>query len=297
MLYPDFTELVQLKSRVSRKKILSNRKAKSRLVGDYLSSFRGHGMEFSEVRHYVLGDDVRKIDWRVTARLGQPHIKIFEEERELNILLCVDLNKTMMFGTRETFKSIQAARCAALLGWCANTNGDSVGAYLFGDSLRQELFLRAKHSRQSLWQMLKTLSSTETNLDNQEYVNLSTPVEFLQKNIKPGSVVFIISDFLKIDQKFKQQLCYLSKKAQVVFVSINDPADQDILSIGNVLFAANDKEGVHIATDSEIGRKNYQEQWKDNRNELQNIASDFGIRIIDIKTNSDIYYDLFDGLR
>ena len=296
MLYPDFDELLQLRSKAAQSKLVFKKKAKSSTTGDYLSPFRGQGMEFDEVRKYVIGDDIRKIDWRITARAGTPHIKLFKEERQLNILLCVDMNHTMRFGTRGTFKSVQAARCAAILGWCANNNSDAIGAYLFGDLPEKETFFYPKRSRHSLWQMLQTLAKPAESINN-GYVQLSEPVEFLHKTVKSGSLVFIISDFINIDDQFQQQLCYLARKSQIILVSVNDVADMDIPQSGNILFSANEHQKLHISTDNHTGRKSYRQQWQRNRSRLNEIAAGLGINIIEIRTDRDAYYDLFQGLK
>ncbi|PCJ25243.1 MAG: DUF58 domain-containing protein [Rickettsiales bacterium] len=296
MLYPDFNELLQLRSKVTRSSLVSDQRVKSSQVGDHLSPFRGNGMEFEEVRQYVIGDDIRKIDWLVTARLGLPHIKVFKEERQLNVTLCVDMNHTMRFGTRGTFKSVQAARVAALLGWCANVNNDSVGAYLFGDLPDGAEFFRPKSSRQSLWKMLKSLSD-DSGAAGGEYVPISSSIEFLHKALQPGGLVFIISDFMNIDDEFRQQLCYLTRRSQVIFISVNDPSDMEIPNAGNILFAENDSRKIHISTASKSGAEAYRKQWQENRSKLERIASDLGIRSINIRTNSDVFYDLFYGLK
>ena len=297
MLYPNFDELVQLRSKAAKGKLPFKHKVKSPASGDYLSSFRGHGMEFDEVRQYIIGDDIRKIDWRITAKIGKPHIKLFKEERMLNLLLCVDMNKTMQFGTRSTFKSVQAARCAAILGWCANSNGDNVGACLFGNSLEKEIFLRPKRSRSSIWQMLKALSHTKKKTDNNLCIPLSQPIEFLYKTTQSGSVVFIISDFMNIDDNFQQQLCYLARRCKVVLISVNDPSDMNIISAGNIVFASNSQQKIHIATDDKNGQKSYHQEWENNRKRLKQITNDLGINIISISTDRDAYHDLFLGLR
>src|SRR5579862_7094005 len=113
MLYPDFNDLISYKERKLGKLQLARRKVSATATGNHHSPFRGQGLEFDAVREYVPGDDIRNIDWRVTARTGSPHLKVFQEERERHIVLCVDMNATMRFGTRNTFKSVQAARVAA----------------------------------------------------------------------------------------------------------------------------------------------------------------------------------------
>jgi uncharacterized protein (DUF58 family) len=166
MLYPDFNELVNLKAKASSLNMRSNSKVVSPVIGDYKSPFRGQGMEFEEVREYVAGDDVRNIDWRVTARTGSAHVKIFTEERERTVLICVDANDTMRFGTKGTFKSIQAARAAALIGWYANSINDRVGTCVFGNVENDMKFYKPKRSRESLWKMLKLLSDKTPNNNN-----------------------------------------------------------------------------------------------------------------------------------
>src|SRR5271156_6307745 len=133
MLYPDFNELMQLGQKASRLQIVSGRRSMAAGSGDYASPFRGQGLSFHEVREYRFGDDIRSIDWRVTARTDKPYVKVFTEERERTVILCVDTNAAMRFGTRGTFKSVQAARAAALLGSQASSSNDRVGCLLFGD--------------------------------------------------------------------------------------------------------------------------------------------------------------------
>ena len=289
-IYPEFDELAQLRLKAFQ---LFTQKSKSSMSGDYLSSFRGHGMEFDEVRQYVAGDDVRKIDWRITAKTNKPHIKLFREERGLELILCVDMNRDMRFGTRGTVKSVQAARCAAFLAWCGD--GDNVGGYLFGDIPDQQIFLRPKRSRQSIWSMLKTLASKDID-HGHERISVTSALDFLAKNAKTESLVFVISDFINLDDEFKKQLCYLSRKCRVVLLSVNDPADEQIPESGDILFA-NSIEKTLVSTDSKVGREQYYAQWIANREEISRIAKNLGVNIVEIRTNRDMYYDLFYGLK
>src|SRR5271170_5744589 len=158
MLYPDFNELIRLGKRASRLQILSGRSSTTAGSGDYASPFRGQGLAFHEVREYRFGDDIRSIDWRVTARTDKAHVKIFTEKRERTVILCVDANAAMRFGTRGTFKSVQAARAAALLGGQACSSNDRVGCLVFGDVADGMQFFTPMRSRRALWQALKLLS-------------------------------------------------------------------------------------------------------------------------------------------
>src|SRR3984957_99186 len=161
MLYPDFDELMQLGRKASRLQIQSGRQSVTAGSGEYASPFRGQGLAFREVREYRLGDDIRSIDWRVTARTDEPHVKVFTEERERTVILCIDANAAMRFGTRGTFKSVQTARAAALLGWQANSSNDRVGCLVFGDVPEGMQFFAPARSRRALWQALKLVSRTE----------------------------------------------------------------------------------------------------------------------------------------
>lgn len=294
MLYPNFDELVNLRLRACSGNILFKQKVRSSMTGNYLSSFRGSGMEFNEVRRYVVGDDVRKIDWLTTARIGQPHIKLFKEERHLNAIISVDMNKYMRFGTRGTFKSIQAAKCCSILAWLINNHGDSVGGYLFGDIVSGDKFFRPKRSRYSVWQMIHSLAETKDFYDD-EGTSITQSVDFLHRSAQPGSLVFIISDFLNIDAEFEKKLFYLSKHTKVILISVNDPSDMSIPSMGNASFTYDNK-NIKLSTKNELGRENYQKQWLDNRNNLDKIVKRLGVHLINVLTNTDPQDQLFKGL-
>ena len=183
MLYPEFEKLLKLGYRASNLNLMSQRRVRSIVSGDHRSPFRGKGLDFEEVRHYAQGDDVRNIDWRVTARTGRPHIKLFTEERERSVLICTDVNHTMRFGTRGTFKSIQAAQAAALLGWAASRENNRVGGSFFGNVPDGMMFLDPVRTRRSLWRILKQLCdrgdyhSDPVQLeDHLRYLNKAVPV-------------------------------------------------------------------------------------------------------------------------
>lgn len=295
MLYPDLKELTALKTKAHSLTIRSQRKVVSALSGDYTSPFRGQGMEFEEVRQYVAGDDVRNIDWRVTARTGAPHMKIFTEERERTVMICVDNNETMRFGTRGTFKSVQAARAAALLGWCANGNNDRVGTCVFGHAENNMQFFPPKRSRESLWKML-TLLSDKTPPAHKP-IGLEEVLLHLNRAAPTGALVFIISDFGNVTEKLEKQLGNLRKRCDVVLIVVNDPADTHMAAIGNVMFSNGNTDSISINTDSKTGRASYTEEAMKNNDRLINMAIKFRIAIIHIATNRDVYGDLYKELK
>ncbi|MES9868803.1 MAG: DUF58 domain-containing protein, partial [Sedimenticola sp.] len=157
-LTPRLDDLLELRHQAHSLGIASHHLVNTSFSGLYASVFRGTGLDFEEVRAYREGDDIRNMDWKVTARTNNPHLKIFREERERSVVLCVDQGPHMSFGTRGTFKSVQAARAAALLGWAANGLNDRVGGLLFGDTSEGLKHFRPTKDRRALWRLLKTLS-------------------------------------------------------------------------------------------------------------------------------------------
>lgn len=296
MLYPQFDELVALKLKASTLFLSSNQPVISLGGGDLRSPFRGQGLEFEEVRAYSPGDDIRAIDWRVTARTGAAHTKIFREERERSVILCIDVNTTMRFGTRGTFKSIQAARVAALLGWCAHANHDKIGACLYGDVPGGVQLLAPKRSRKSLWQLFKYLSNTNL-LENVLPISLEEMLGRINKAAPTGALVYIISDFNTLGETFEYQLSTLRKRCDVVMIPIDDPADQHIPPVGPLLFAGKDGEKFFVNTEIRGGREAYAAQWQQARQTLQRIATKINVSIIPIATDADATSELVYGLK
>ncbi len=296
MLYPDFDELVSLKNRKRTLKHASHRAVKSTISGNHHSPFRGQGLEFDAVREYVPGDDIRNIDWRVTARTGSPHLKLFKEERERQVIICIDMNSGMRFGTRNTFKSIQAARAAAMLGWQGLAQHDSVSACLYGDVPTGIQYFPPKRSSQSFSQMLKLLSAT---VREQHDISMHDAIRHISQASPTGALIYLISDFLHLDDDFSTTASFssLNKKSDLVFISINDLADASIMPIGTLGIRSLKGEKNYINTDSKAGREAYALQWQKNRQLLNTITSKYKIPLIELSTESDISRDLIFGLK
>ena len=296
MLYPDFYELISFKKRKSTLTSPSSRTMKSAISGNYQSAFRGQGLDFDSVRKYVPGDDIRNIDWRVTARMDSPHLKLFKEERERHTLICVDMNASMRFGTRNTFKSVQAARIAALLGWKSMEHQDRVSAYLFGDIPKGSQYFPPKRTQKSFCHMLKLLSQPP---QEQHTVPLSKIFQPLIQMTHSGSLIYVISDFMDVDADFQNTpgLNLLSKQSEIVFISINDPADQTLFPMGEIEFCNAKSEKIIANTDSLTGREAYATQWKKNRESLKEVASRLKIPLVELSTTSDIHREMILGLK
>lgn len=296
MLYPDFEDLIALKDRRSKVSRSPTRSVKTARQGNHNSPFRGQGLEFDAVREYVPGDDIRNIDWRVTARTGSPHLKLFKEERERHMTVCVDMNESMRFGTRRTFKSIQAAHIAALLGWQSLAQHDSVSGCLFGDVQGGIQYFPPKRTRQSFCAMLRMLSQAPIH---RHRIPIHQPLKQLNRSITPGSLIYLISDFIDLNFHFQEEssLCLLRKSCDVVFIAVNDPADKAIPPVGTLLFSSNAGNKITIDTQDSSGRAAYANFWKAERERLYEIADKFKIPLIELTTESEIHRDLFLGLK
>ncbi|HEV8051229.1 MAG TPA: DUF58 domain-containing protein [Parachlamydiaceae bacterium] len=296
MLYPDFNDLVAFKDLKLDLVQPSFRASQSTVLGAQHSPFRGQGLEFDSVRKYVPGDDIRNIDWRVTARTNTPHLKIFKEERERHIVLCVDMNAAMRFGTRNTFKSVQAARVAALLGWRGMANQDRISGCLYGDVPDGVEYFAPQRTRKSFSTLLKRLSEPT---HQQHSIPIADVFKHVGQAAHTGSLIYFISDFMEIDNDFQHEMhiSRLVKKSDVVFISINDAADRSISSVGNLGFCGLDKETVYVNTDSNSGRSAYEQQWKENREMLYGITSKWKIPLVELTTESDIRRELVLGLK
>lgn len=296
MLYPNFSELIAFKDRKSNQLHPSSRSVKTSVSGNHHSPFRGQGLEFDSVREYVPGDDIRNIDWRVTARTGSAHLKIFKEERERHMIICVDMNACMRFGTKNTFKSVQAARIAALLSWQGISQHDRVGACLFGDVPAGIQYYTPKRTRKSLCAMLKMFSEP---CAEQHQISIENVLKHIDQAAHTGSLIYFISDFLEINQGFQQEtaLSRLNKRCDVVFISVNDQADKLIAPVGTLGFCTHDNDKIYVNTDSIAGREAYAAQWEENRKRLYELAARQKIPLIEMTTESDIRRDLLLGLK
>lgn len=289
MLYPDFDDLISYKERKFDKMRPTRRKVSVATSGSHHSPFRGQGLDFDAVREYVPGDDIRNIDWKVTARTGSPHLKLFKEEKERHTIISVDMNATMRFGTRNTFKSVQAARCASFLAWRALSHHDRLSACFFGDVSGGVEYFASKRTHKALYMMLKTL--TEPPIE-QHLVSLETALSHISRLAHPGSLIYLISDFMDLPSTLR-----LSKGCDIVFISINDPADTTLVPAGILGFCGQNRDKVYINTDSIKGRKNYTAVWEANRKQLHTLTTRYKIPLIALSTESDIHRDLLLGLR
>jgi uncharacterized protein (DUF58 family) len=199
------------------------------LSGEYHSVFKGRGMEFSEVREYQIGDDIRSIDWNVTARFGHPYIKIFEEERELTVMLIVDMSGSLMFGSIDKTKQQIAAELSAILAFSAMRNNDKVGLVLFTDQI--EKFVPLRKGRSHVLRIIREVLSFEPHGNK---TDIKGALEYFHHTIKKRSIAFLISDF--IDDGYDKILRIVGKKHDLIGIVLQDPREKEIPKAGLLKF-------------------------------------------------------------
>ena len=215
----------ELMRQVARLRIITNRLVDNRLTGAYHSAFKGQGIEFDEVRAYTYGDDVRSIDWNVTARMGHPYIKRFAEERELTILFAVDVSGSHIFGSTKRSKAETAAELACLLALSAVKNQDNVGLMLFSDRIRT--FIPPRKGRKAVLRIVREVLAAE---ETREGTNIRSALDFLAQVQKRKAVVFLVSDF--IDQGFENALRIAARRHDLICCPISDPHEENVPDVG-----------------------------------------------------------------
>ena len=216
-------ELVSLKQRMLRQheRIL----ARAHQPGHRISRLRGRGMDFAETRHYQPGDEIRHMDWRVTARTGEPHVKVYQQERERPVIVLADFNPSLYFGTRVALKSVVVAKVAALIAWRAVKDGDRVGALLFSSDRHQEIPPRSRDK--GILPLLSNLSEfSELTKQTASPTPLSEALIRLRRVVKPGSLITVISDFYQLDSASERHLKRLRQHNDIIFYAITDPIEQ-----------------------------------------------------------------------
>ncbi len=224
--------------------------------GEYHSVFKGRGMEFSEVREYQFGDDIRSIDWNVSARLNHPFVKVFEEERELTVMLVVDLSRSGDFGTGTQLKNEIAAEICAVLAFSAIKNNDKVGLILFTD--RIEKFVPPKKGRAHILRIIRELVSFDPIGTG---TNIREALEYFNHVNKKRSIAFLVSDF--IDDGYDKILRIISKKHDVIAVEISDPREEELPAVGLMKFRdAESNQERWIDTGSSVVREEFKRYWQ-----------------------------------
>ena len=250
--------------------------------GAYLSHFKGRGMEFDETRPYQHGDDIRTIDWKVTARTGKTHTKLFREEREKPVFISVDNRPAMQFATRGVFKSVQAKKLAALLAWAASMQGDRIGGQIFSDTFCQES--KPQNGKHAVLHFLNALC-TDTPPKTNEF-NLRQAFARLSQHARPGSLVYLVSDFRGLDEQAGNYLLKLSEHCDVVLIFVYDPLEKGLPHEGRYRFTDGQKD-LTVDSGDQAWLSRYQQHFIERLQHVQRLAAKKGMALIQCSTQDD----------
>ena len=275
-------DVKELMAKVGKIRILTNRLIDDQLSGDYHSTFKGQGVEFDEVRPYIAGDDVRTIDWNVTARTGMPYIKRFAEERELTVLFAVDVSGSQGYGSRGRSKMELAAEITALLALTAIRNQDKIGLILFSDRIVK--YIPPRKGRDSVMRLVREVLAAED--EAQGGTDIAGALKFLNGVQKRRAVVFLVSDFLADADGFDKLLRATARHHDVVCVPVGDPAESELPDVG--LVELEDPETgdlVLVDTSSESVRREFAQRAESDRESLRRFFVKNGIDTVPVATD------------
>lgn len=259
-------------------------------AGEYHSAFKGRGMAFSEVREYQYGDDIRDIEWNVTARFNKPYVKVFEEERELTVMLVVDVSGSLDFGTSNQFKRDMVTEIAATLAFSAIQNNDKIGVIFFSDKI--EKFIPPQKGRKHILYIIRELLYFQPE---SKKTNVGFALEYLTRAIKRRCTTFVLSDFLD-GKNFLQPLSIANRKHDVVAIQVYDRRVEELPPIGLVRMhdAENDTD-ITIDTSSQAVRKAQAQWWQGSRQRLKDVFSRSNVDSVSIRTDQN-YVEALMGL-
>lgn len=286
-------ELIDMRHRVREVPLFSTPHRRSPLVGLHHSKLRGRGVDFDQVRIYQAGDDVRTIDWRVTARTQEPHTKLFHEERERPIYILVEQSPRLFFGSGLAFKSVLAAQAASLVGWAALSHNDRVGGLVFGQAEHHEI--KPRRSKQSLLQLLDRLARANTALSadqNSDPDAFGLALRRAREVLRPGSLAVIICDERALGDAAEQQLTLLARHVDLLLVPVFDPLDHALPAAGLLRFA---QFGARLDLDSHdpLIRQAYRRQGEARSARWRRLADRLRLPLMALDTQ----HDLIDQLR
>ena len=290
-------EVLRLRGATSGLALPKARNARSLLAGSYRSSFRGRGMEFDEVRPYQAGDDIRTIDWRVTARTNETYTKLFREERERPVYLFIDQSATMKFGTRTAFKSITAARIASMLAWATSTAGDRIGAIVFDDERHSEI--RPVRGQRGVINLAKILVDYCNKLQYQQLA--STPawqgaLNRAKHFIHPGSHLIFISDFHQPNEVTEKQLTLLKRHNDISLIFVYDAIEKEALPPGR--YTVSNGSIFHTLSFNRQEQKSLQDTHIHQVEQfLSDMSRKHGIHTLQMATDTDLEQTLLQSFR
>lgn len=275
-------DTAELLSQVRKIEIKTRGLSSNIFAGEYHSAFKGRGMAFSEVREYQYGDDVRDIDWNVTARFNKPYVKVFEEERELTVMLMVDVSGSLDFGTVRQTKREMVTEIAATLAFSAIQNNDKIGVIFFSD--RIEKFIPPKKGRKHILYIIRELLNLKPE---SERTDIGQAVEYMTNAIKKRCTVFVLSDFMD-NKDFSQQLTIANRKHDVVALQVYDQRMAELPDVGIMkLKDAESGEEIYVDTSSKAVRRAHHEWWVKYQLYLKGVFAKCSIDTVSVRTDED----------
>jgi uncharacterized protein (DUF58 family) len=271
----------ELLKKVRKIEIKTKRLSNHIFSGEYHSSFKGRGMTFSEVRQYQYGDDIRNIDWNVTARYNEAHVKVFEEERELTMVLMVDISGSEGFGSKSQFKKDIVTEIAATMAFSATQNNDKIGLLLFSDTV--ELYIPPKKGRSHVLRIIRELIEFEPK---SQKTDIAQALKFLSGTQKKKAIVFVISDFMS--ENYEQTLKIASKKHDITGVRVYDIREEKIPNLGMVTMLDAETGKIQLVdTGSKSVRINYEKQYHERVNYFKEIFSKSGAGVVNTRVDEN----------
>lgn len=287
--YVDLASLLRLRFAAQDLKLFARRPVKSQLIGAERTRFRGRGMDFEEVRLYQPGDDVRSIDWRVTARTQVPHTKLYREERERPVLVIADQRSSLFFGSQRCFKSVLAAHIAANIAWAALSNSDRIGGLVFGDEAQREI--RPRRSKHAVLEFLHQLQDFNKQLRSPvgpaSAKNLSALISDARRIAKPGCALFLISDFHDYSAACEQQLFELARHTDVTLIHVFDPLEKQLHS-NTRLTVSDGNQRLQLPTDETEFQQAYENAYARRLDFLTKSAKRLGISLLSYATTDNV---------
>ncbi len=273
-------ETAELLKKVRKIEIKTKGLSNQIFSGEYHSAFKGRGMAFSEVREYTPGDDVRTIDWNVTARLRTPYVKVFEEERELSVMILVDVSASGKFGTQKQFKQELITELCAVIAFSASQNNDKIGVIFFSDKI--EKFIPPKKGKSHILRIIRELINIEPQ---QQGTNIELALKYLNNVVKKKSICFLISDF-KDSNPYRDSLKIANRKHDIVALRINDKHENTLPNIGLIKLKDNETGKIKwVDTSNSNTRKQLEINYLKFENELKDIFTKCGVDYTTINTH------------
>lgn len=287
--YVNLEELLALRHLADAVDITALIKKQAALSGLHMTRSRGRGMDFDEVRIYQPGDDVRSIDWRVTARTQKPHTKLYREERERPVMILADQSASLFFGSQHYFKSVLVARLAALIAWSTIAHGDRVGSIVFSNDQNSEI--RPRRHKQAVLGLINTLIEANHRLKNSSLQNggdyLKTCLSKARYTLKSGGRLVILSDFDTYDESCYDELFKIAQHNQVILVFVYDPLEENLPPNG-WYSVSNHKERLRFNTSDQHLRESYNKQFETHKEQLKQDAMRCGMHFIETSTLHDV---------